>query len=144
MHVFQTETEYLGFQIGTGGVKPNPEKVKAINEMPAPTTVREVRGFIGMCSYFRRFVPNFSGIAEPLIALTIKFARFRWSDECQKAFGCLKKSLTTAPLLTYPDTNKPYTLYTETSERCVRAALCQLLEEDARRKTHLISFTQTE
>ena len=83
---FQTKTEYLGFQIGTAEMKPNPEKVKAIYKMPAPTTVREVRGFIGMCSYFRKFVPNFSGIAEPLIALTRKFARFRWSDECQKAF----------------------------------------------------------
>lgn len=50
----QAETEYLGFQIGTGGIKPNLEKVKAISEIPAPTTVIEVRGFTGMCSYFRR------------------------------------------------------------------------------------------
>ena len=147
---FQTETEYLGFQIETGGIKPNPEKVKAISKMPAPTTVREVRGLIGMCSYFRRFVLNFSGIAEPLIALTRKFARFRRSDECQKPFDYLKKRLTTAPLLTYPDTNKPYILYTDASERCVGAALCQLVEKDGKQEekpifflSHRLSDTQT-
>lgn len=85
-----------------------------------------------MCSYFRRFVPNFSGVAEPFIALTRKFTRFRWSDECQKAFDYLKKALTVAPLLTYPDTEKPYVLYTDASEHCVGAALCQLVEEEGK------------
>ena len=61
------------------------KKVEAINTLAAPQSVREVRGSIGMSSYYRRFI-NFSGIAEPLLNLTRKYARFRWSDEAQKAF----------------------------------------------------------
>ena len=70
---FAQETEYLGFIIS---VKPDQNKVKAIRTLPSPTCVREVRGVIGMCSYYRRFIPNFSAIAEPLIQLTRKYARF--------------------------------------------------------------------
>ena len=74
---FQTETKYLGFTINGEGIQPDPEKVEAIREMAAPSNVREVRGFIGTCSYYRRFIPNFSEIAQPLIELTKKFARFK-------------------------------------------------------------------
>ena len=82
---FQEQTEYLGFIINEQGVKPDPKKVDAIRQLPAPTSVREVRGFIGMCSYYRRFIPNFSQIAEPLIDLTRKYAKFKWSEVCQRA-----------------------------------------------------------
>ena len=83
------ETEYLGFVISKDGVKPDPKKVEAIRDLPEPKNVREIRGFIGMCSYYRRFVPNFSKIAEPLIDLTKKYARFKWTSECQTAFDFL-------------------------------------------------------
>ena len=110
---FKEETEYLGFVISKDGVKPDPKKVEAIRDLPEPKSVREIRGFKGMCSYYRRFVPNFSKIAEPLIDLTKKYARFKWTSECQTAFDFLKESLTVVPLLAYPDTNKPYVLYTD-------------------------------
>ena len=71
----QAETNYLGFIINGNGISPDPQKVEAIKSLPAPTCVIEVRSFIGMCSYYRRFVPNFSEIAEPVIALTRKHAR---------------------------------------------------------------------
>ena len=61
--------------------------------------MREVRSLIGMGSYYRRFIPNFSEIAEPVIALTRKYARFKWTDECQSTFEYLKQSLTVVPLL---------------------------------------------
>ena len=115
---FREETEYLGFVISKDGVKPDPKKVEAIRDLPEPKNVREIRGFIGMCSYYRRFVPNFSKIAEPLIDLTKKYARFKWTSECQTAFDFLKESLTVVPLLAYPDTNKPYVLYTDASNHC--------------------------
>ncbi|MCK5872747.1 MAG: RNA-directed DNA polymerase [Methylococcales bacterium] len=70
---FKRETEYLGFIINQNVVKPNPDKVKAIRNLPSPKTVRQIRGFMGMIGFYRRFIPNFSQIAEPFIALTKKY-----------------------------------------------------------------------
>lgn len=122
---FQEETQYLGFIINRDGVKPDPEKVKVIKEMVPPTNAREVRGFIGMCSYYRRFIPNFSGIASPIVNLSRKYVRFKWSDECQAAFDCLKESLGSAPVLSYPDINRPFILYTDASDLAIGSVLCQ-------------------
>ena len=80
----QLETNNLGFVISEEGVKA--EKFGAIRSLPVPTCVREVRSFIGMCSYHRRFLPTFSQIAEQIIMLTRKYAHFKWSDVHQKAF----------------------------------------------------------
>ena len=124
-HFLQAETNYLGFVINQNGIKPDPKKVEAIQSISPPTSVREVRGFIGMCSYYRRFIPNFSGIAEPIISLTKKYAKFKWSEKCQTAFEFLKNSLTLIPHLVYPDVNKPYTLYTDASDTCIGACLTQ-------------------
>ncbi|MCG8045975.1 MAG: RNase H-like domain-containing protein [Candidatus Thiodiazotropha endolucinida] len=121
----QAETQYLGFIINAQGVSPDPQKVEAIRSLPTPTCVREVRSFIGMCSYYRRFIPNFSEIAEPVIDLTRKYARFKWTEKCQSSFDYLKQSLTVVPLLAYPDPNKPYTLYTDASNSCIGACLTQ-------------------
>ena len=76
--------------------------------MLPPENVRQVRSFIGMCSFYRRFIANFSEIAIPIIKLTKEFAKFEWTKECQIAFDFLKESLTTVPVLGYPDINKPY------------------------------------
>ena len=127
---FLKETQYLGFIINDQGVKPDPEKVKAINTLPAPTTVKQVRSFIGMCSYYRRFIPRFSAIAEPLIALTRKYARFSWDEQCQKAFDYLKENLSVIPLLHYPDLHKPFCLYTDASDQCIGACLTQPLDDN--------------
>lgn len=120
----------MGFTINKTDVKPNPEKVEAIKFIPAPTSVKEVRSFIGCVSFYRRLIPGFSRIAEPLINLIRKYAKFKWSKECQSAFDFLKESLTVVPLLAYPDPNKPYTLYTDCSEKCLGAVLTQPLDED--------------
>ena len=100
-----------------------------------------------MCSYYRRFVPNFSKIAEPLIDLTKKYARFKWTSECQTAFDFLKESLTVVPLLAYPDTNKPYVLYTDASNNCIGACLTQKTDDEEEKPiyflSHKLSPTQT-
>ena len=100
-----------------------------------------------MCSYYRRFVPNFSKIAEPLIDLTKKYARFKWTSECQTAFDFLKESLTVVPLLAYPDTNKPYVLYTDASNNCIGACLTQKTDDEEEKPiyflSHKLSQTQT-
>ena len=144
---FAQEIEYLGFKVGQNGILPNPDKVAAIQTLPAPTCVREVRAFIGMCSYYRRFIPNFSAIAEPLISLTRKFARFTWSTACQTAFDFIKENLIKAPLLTYPNPNKPYTLYTDASDKCIGACLAQHDDSGEEKPifflSHKLSSTQT-
>ena len=124
------ETNYLGFVISEDGIQPDQKKIEAIRGLPAPTCVREVRSFIGMRSYYRRFIPNFSQIAEPIVALTRKYAHFKWSDIHQKAFEFLKDSLTSVPLLVYPDSKKPYTLFTDASDTCIGACLTQECDGD--------------
>ena len=127
---FQEETNYLGFTVSSQGIKPDAEKVSAIRTLPAPSSVKEIRSFIGMCSYYRRFIPNFSKIAEPLIALTKKYARFSWDEKCQKSFEFMKESLTAVPLLGFPDINKPFTLYTDASDTCIGACLTQPIDDE--------------
>ena len=124
------ETNYLGFVISENGIKPDEKKVEAIRSLPVLTCVREVRSFIGMCSYYRRFIPNFSQIAEPIVALTRKYAHYKWSEAHQRAFDYLKDSLTAVPLLVYPDSNKPYVLYKDASDTCIGACLTQECEGD--------------
>lgn len=87
--------------------------------------MRQVRGFIGAIGYYRRFVPAFSRTAIPLVALTKKYARFKWIEDWQQAFDTLKEQLTAVPLLTYPDLSKPMVLYADASEQCVGAVLTE-------------------
>ena len=143
----QTETNYLGFIIGSNGIKPDNKKCEAIKSLPSPTCVREVRAFVGMCSYYWRFIPNFSKIAEPIIDLTKKYSRFKWTNEHQKAFDFIKNSLPTVPMLIYPDPNKLYTLYTDASDLCIGACLTQNDEKTQEEKpiyflSHKLSRTQ--
>ena len=126
---FKKETRYLGFIISPYGITPDPDKVKVMQNLPAPTTVREVRGAIGMLSYYRRYLPNFAEIASPIIDLTKKYARFQWTPKCQKAFDYLKESLTIIPLLSYPDVNKEYVLYVDASDTCIGSCLAQPADE---------------
>ena len=91
------EVTYLGHIISKDGIKPNPEKIKVVKEYPVPTSVKEVRQFLGLCSYYRKFIRNFSGIAAPLNQLTTKYARFVWTAECLEAFNTLRDALITAP-----------------------------------------------
>ena len=126
----QKETRYFGFVISKQGVKPDESKVKAIRSMPPPSSVRDIRGFIGAMSWYRRYVPNFfSKIADPLIALRRKHARFKWTPECQAAFDFLKESLTGIPLLEYPYINLPDKLYTDASANCIGVVLSQEQED---------------
>ena len=84
---------------------PKKKKVDVIRSLSPPTNVREVRSFISMCSYYRRFLPQFSNIAEPIIAFTRKNAKFKWDSNCQSSFDKLKQVLAELPLLCFPDVN---------------------------------------
>ena len=119
------EVNYLGHIVSASGIKPDPEKVKAIQNLATPTTVKGVRSFIGMCGYYRRFVPNFVKIAKPLTDLTKKNRHFYWTEECQVSFETLRTALMEAPVLAYTDISKPYKVYTDASNYAIDAALVQ-------------------
>ena len=99
---FQTEVTFLGHLISEKGISTSPEKVKSVQEWPTPTNVSEVRSFVGLCSYLRRFIPGFSTICKPLHVLTEKGHNFEWTEQCQVAFNTLKAALTSAPVLAFP------------------------------------------
>ena len=123
--LMKEETKYLGFIINKRGIKPDLDKVEVIRAMPEPKNVREVRGFIGAIGYYRRFIPVFSRLMGPMIALTKKYARFKWTEDCRRAFDCRKEQLTAIPLLAYPDLGRPMILYTDVGDKCVGAVLTQ-------------------
>ena len=114
-HFAQSQVKYLGHVVSAKGICPDPEKIKAIEEFPAPQNVKSVRSFLGLCNYYRRFVQDFAQIAAPLNKLTRKNVPFRWDDKCAQAFSKLKHALTSAPILAYPDFTKPFELYVDAS-----------------------------
>ena len=114
-----------GHIVSPKGLRPNPEKVRAIQTLDAPTTVKGVRSYLGLAGYYRNFIPKFSSISRPLTKLTRKNTRFYWDDDCQDAFDYFKKALTEAPILGYPDVTKPYSLYTDASDYSVGGILTQ-------------------
>ncbi|KAL4149788.1 hypothetical protein QTP88_003652 [Uroleucon formosanum] len=119
------EVNYLGHVITDQGVKPNPQKIKCVTEFPIPTNEKEVKSFLGLSGYYRRFVPGYGRIAKPLTALLKKDVIFKWTDLCQEAFDELKKILTTEPLLQYPDFTRTFNLTCDASNYAIGCVLSQ-------------------
>ena len=119
------EVEYLGFDISAAGIKPSASKVEAIVNWPVPQTVRDVRSFLGLCSFYRRFVRGFSNIAAPLTELTKEKKAWDWNEDCELSFTQLKVAMTTAPTLLFPDFEKSFTLTTDASLVAVGGILQQ-------------------
>ena len=126
----QESVEYLGHVVSAAGIRTNPTKLRAVEKYPTPANVKSLRSFLGLASYYRRFVPGFSKVASSLNALTRKSIAFVWTPECRKAFEQLKTLLVTAPLLRYPDFSKPFILETDASGAGLGAVLAQSQEED--------------
>ncbi|GBM68306.1 Transposon Ty3-I Gag-Pol polyprotein [Araneus ventricosus] len=122
---FQKEVTYLGHVISAEGVKTDPGKIKAVVDWPRPDKIHDLRSFLGLCTYYRRFVKNFSTIARPLHKLTEAKSNFNWTDECEKSFNSLKQALTSSPILTYPRTDKEFILDTDASNEGIGAVLSQ-------------------
>jgi hypothetical protein len=121
------EVHYLGYIVGRGGVRPDPKKVQVVHEWPVPKTAHDVRSFLGLTQYFRRFIKDYSLVAAPLQALLQKKSTCQWNDQCQQAFERLKQALLTAPVLSMPDFDRPYELevWTDASNTAVGAVLMQ-------------------
>ena len=122
---FKSEIHYLGHLISPEGISPLPNKLDCIQHMPVPKTVKEIKQFLGLTGYYRKFVPRFADISRPLTTLTKKDKKFEWTPACQKSFDLLKETLCGEPLLKYADTSKPYTLYTDASKFSQAGVLTQ-------------------
>ncbi|XP_076660488.1 uncharacterized protein LOC143363841, partial [Halictus rubicundus] len=119
------ELEYLGHLVTAEGVKPNPKKILAVERFKVPTTPTEIKSFLGLSGHYRKFIRNFSKIAKPLTDLTQKDVPFHWTDKQQNSFETLKQKLCEAPVLTYPDFNRQFTLTTDASNEGIGAVLSQ-------------------
>ena len=114
--IFKSEIHYLGHLISADGISPLPDKLDTIKNMPAPKDTKEIKQFLGLTGYYRKFFPRFADISRPLTQLTKKEMKFVWTPECQKSYEPLKSFLCGEPILKYADTSKLYTLYTDASK----------------------------
>ena len=119
---------YLGHRVTEESFLLDSALLAAIWEIPPPKTATEVRSFLGLTRYYRRYVKNSTAISGPLHALTRKDAVFHWSTSCQDAFDRLKMLLTTSPITAFPDFNQPIRLYTDASTAGLGAILAQVRE----------------
>jgi transposase InsO family protein len=126
---FQKEVSFLGHIINEKGISVQQHKVKAVNEWPQPKTRKDVKSFLGLTGYYRKFVHGYSKIALPLTELTKTQVTFVWGEEQQKAFDELKAKLTSAPVLAHPDPSRQYILHTDASGFATAAVLSQQQED---------------
>lgn len=121
--LFAKKVTYLGHVVSAEGGATNPAKAAAVEHWPVPTNVTEVRSFLELCSYNRKFIKDFSCIAKCLHTLTEKWTGFKWTSDCQSAFDTWKLRLTNAPLLGHPDFIHPFILDTDESIVSIGAVL---------------------
>jgi deoxyuridine 5'-triphosphate nucleotidohydrolase len=132
-YFFKKELAFLGHIISEKGIHPDPDKITAVNNQPPPTNLRELRQFLGLASYYRKFVEGFAKIAAPLNQLMKKEISYEWEQQHQEAFEYLKKRLVTTPILAHPDFNKPFVIMTDASALGLGAVLSQ--KDDNGRET---------
>src|SRR3954453_2227418 len=124
---------FLGHIVGRNGIAPDPAKVEKIKNFPRPTSLKELRGALGLFSYYRKFVRDFSKIAKPMLNLLKQDVPFLWEEQQQTSFEELKQRLMEAPILQYPDFTKPFVLYPDASGTGLGAVLSQIDEEKRER-----------
>ena len=122
--------KFLGHVVSTEGIACDPEKICDVESWPTPTTVTHVRSFLGLASYYRRFIPKFSHLAAPMTNLTKKSEPFIWTDECEASFNSLKERLITAPILSYPslDPGHRFIFDTDVSDFGIGVVLSQVID----------------
>jgi hypothetical protein len=131
-HVLQKQVTFLGYTISQRGVGTDPDKISAVRDWATPTNLKQSRAFVGLCQYYRRFVPRFSEIAVPLHALTKKGTRFIWTKECQSAFDTLKNALISADVLALPNETDMFILDCDASDVAIGAVLSQVQNGEER------------
>ena len=119
------EISFLGHIVSAGGVAEDPSKVEAVLEWKQPTSVTEVRSFLGLAGYYRRFIEGLSKLSRPMTHLLKKEKKYEWTEACEKSFQELKKKLTTAPVLVLPDIHKDFEVYCDASRQGLGCVLMQ-------------------
>lgn len=137
-HFGVKQVAYLGHILTKHGVMADPEKVRLVKEFPEPRNQKELRGFLGLANYYRKFIEGFAATAAPLTKLLTKDTNFIWDNDAQKAFDVLKTKLTTAPILAYPDFDKEFILYTDASANAIGYVLGQ---RDDDKRERVICFS---
>ena len=140
---FKTHVQHLGYLVSGKGIRPLPEKLDSIKRMPAPTTPKEIKQFLGLVGYYKKFIPRFADIARPKTNLTKQDIPFEWTVQCQAAFEMLKEAIITSPILKYPDPNKGYTLFTDASKYAWACVLTQEYQYEKGGKEYKINHPIT-
>jgi len=122
----QRSVSFLEHVVSAEGITTNPEKTRAVAEWPVPTTIKELRSFLGLASYYRHFVKNFANIATPLHALTKKDQPFVWKATTQTAFETLRDALTSPPILAMPNDSHNFISDTDACNQTIGAVLSQV------------------
>ena len=123
--LIQKSVSFLGHVVSDKGIATDPEKTRLVSKWPVPASIKEVRSFLGLTGYYRRFVKNYATIAAPLHFLTKKDQPFVWTEETQKAFEALKEALTSPPILAMPNDTGEFVLDTDACDRTIGAVLSQ-------------------
>ena len=135
-HLFKRSVEFLGHVVTENGITTCTEKVKRVQSWPIPASVTELRSFLGLCSYYRRFIRNFTTVAKPLHDLTSPGVKFHWSDTCQQSFEILKTMLCQSPVLAYPSREGKFVLDTDASD----FGICGVLSQIQDGREHVIAY----
>src|SRR6185312_9765611 len=117
--------KFLGHNISSEGISVDPSKVQEVMDWKPLTSVHQIRSFLGLAGYYRRFIPDLSSIAKPMTELLTKDVKFKWDEKCDEAFHTLRAHLTTTPVLAQPDNNKPYDVYCDASGTGLGCVLMQ-------------------
>ena len=129
---FKTKIQFLGHVISEKGLEVDPTKVRAVTEYPRPKNVSEVRSFLGLAGYYRKFIKEFTKLASPLYSLLKKRISFEWDEDKENSFQKLKEALTSAPVLKIPDMSQPFIVRTDASDLGIGAVLMQQEGDDYR------------
>ena len=124
-HFLMTKVKYLGFEISSQGVTPDPAKISAVKNYPAPQTKKQVKQFLGFANFYRRYIPRMADLAAPLNYLTRDDVDFKWTEECDEAFNKIKKALINYPVLRLPRFDREFYLTTDASRTGISCILEQ-------------------
>src|SRR3954454_18919398 len=136
-HFCLPNIHFLGHVVGRDGIHPDPEKIDKVKNYSEPKNLTQLRAALGLFSYYRKFVKDLSKIARPLYALLKKDVPFQWKNQQQEAFNYLKETLTKAPILSYPEFDKPFVIFTDASKIGLGAVLSQKRENG---KEYVIAY----